>query len=134
MRTNILNFIFIACFLGLVISCSGKKFDGAFTGTLTAQTNTAGTTGGEEKNLLVLVKQDGSEAVLNISGSRLLGDCRLRANINKNGTAYIDNPQTCSNALPLVGSISVGGDELVFSLRGYGQSSNEYYLFRGLKK
>ena len=141
MCKNFVNFIFIACLGVAVGSCSWNRYNGVYIGKLTRETQsiaidksvTAASTD-EEENLLVQIRQEGDDAFLTISGSRLLGDCSLRADVSKNGAAYIDTPQTCSESMSLQGSMNKGGDELLFSLNSYGQTSNQYYRYRGIKK
>ena len=74
----------------------------------------------EEADLLVTIKQEGKDVFLSIHNSRLLGNCNLRAKLHKNGSAYIDDPQSCSLSLPLTGSIGVG--EYGMSYFGWFQS------------
>jgi len=128
--------------LCLIFAGSCSRYEGVYVGTLTAENEQKSFSGAvsdakfeEEKNLLVIVKQDGREAFVSIVGSRLLGDCRLRAEIDKNGAAYFKDPQSCSASGNLEGSMNVGKDELVLALREFSQYSNQRYLFRGwLKK
>ena len=143
MKSNLFNFIIFALCLNVVIACSTNKFNGVYVGTLTssetkrraADNSVLETTGDEEKNLIVILKQDGNEVFVSITGSRLLGECSLRARIDKkNGAAYVDRPQLCSNSLSLTGSFSVGSDELIMSLGGFTQYSDQSYRFRGLSK
>jgi hypothetical protein len=135
------NFILIASLMAVPGACSRNKYNGVYVGTLTRETQTiaidksvSGKTVEDEENLLVQVKQEGDDVYLTISGSRLLGDCRLQAKLSKNGAAYIDTPQTCSESMSLQGSMNKGGEDLLFSLNGYGQTTNQNYRFRGLKK
>ncbi len=122
--------------------CSLNKYHGAFSGTLTSDIKRLGTDGSvletirdEEKGLLVMLKQDGDEVFVAITNSRLLGNCSLRAKINrKNGTAYIDNPQPCNNSISLTGSLTAAGDELNMSLGGFTQYSDLNLKFNGLLK
>ncbi|GEM_PF-2791243 len=141
MRTNLLNLIFIVFCFCLIISCSSNKYNGVFNGTLTADMERLGAdksvldkTTDEEAGLLVTIKQEGKDVFLSIHNSRLLGTCNLRARINKNGTAYIDDPQPCSSSLPITGSIGVGDYEMSFTLSGYSQYSNHVFRYSAKKK
>jgi hypothetical protein len=143
MKKNFLNFIFIAGLLGAAGSCSWNKMDGVYKGTLKEETKLPVSyeygaptmKNDEETGLLVFITQENNDVFIKITGSRLLGDCNLRADLGKKSDAIIRIPQTCSNSSSLDGSLVVGNaGNLLFTLRSYGQNTNQTFRFEGWKK
>lgn len=140
-KKNFLNFILAALLIGVGGGCWRERLDGVYTGQMSRQTETltayktvSGTVTDEEENLLVVLKREGDSVFIKITGSRLIGDCDLRADVDRKNGAIIRIPQTCSDSMSLQGTLTVGGDNLVFSLNGYSQTFNQWYRFNGYRK
>lgn len=125
----------------LVAGCKSGSFEGVYVGELRSESyrdNGSMISGGDdastEANLTLKVRQDGDRVSLEISRSRLLGDCELFLKVSKNETAYVEPPQTCTQSLPLDGTMTNNSGELTVVLRGFDSTSSKTFRFKGYKK
>lgn len=121
--------------------CGSRSFEGEYVGELRSEAfrsdgSAVPGTGdlAPEKDLTVKVRQDGDRVSVEISRSRILGDCEFIFKISKNGTAYIETPQTCTQSIPLEGTIDNQSGSLNLVLRGFESTSSRTFRFKGFKK